>query len=158
MQADARGLKEAVLVAQEQFGPYQLEELIGRGGMGEVFRAFDTVRKRTVALKRLPLRLGADPTFQARFRRESELAARLSEPHIIPIHDYGEIDGQLFIDMPLVSGIDLGDLLERDRARRGQRGRHRLAGGDGSGRGTRSRPRAPGRQAVQHPDRAGFAR
>ena len=116
MQADARGLKETVLVAQEQFGPYQLEELIGRGGMGEVFRAFDTVRKRTVALKRLPLRLGADPTFQARFRRESELAARLSEPHIIPIHDYGEIDGQLYIDMPLVSGIDLGDLLERDGA------------------------------------------
>ena len=103
-------------MAQEQFGPYQLEELIGRGGMGEVFRAFDTVRKRTVALKRLPLRLGADPTFQARFRRESELAARLSEPHIIPIHDYGEIDGQLYIDMPLVSGIDLGDLLERDGA------------------------------------------
>ena len=101
---------------EEQFGPYQLQALIGRGGMGEVFRAFDTVRKRTVALKRLPLRLGADPTFQARFRRESELAARLSEPHIIPIHDYGEIDGQLYIDMPLVSGIDLGDLLERDGA------------------------------------------
>ena len=103
-------------MAQEQFGPYRLEELIGVGGMGEVFRAFDTVRQRTVALKRLPSRLGADPSFQARFRRESELAARLSEPHIIPIHDYGEIDGQLYIDMPLVSGVDLSELLERDGA------------------------------------------
>ena len=105
-----------MLVAQEQFGPYRLEELIGVGGMGEVFRAFDTVRQRTVALKRLPSRLGADAAFQARFRRESELAARLSEPHIIPIHDYGEIDGQLYIDMPLVSGVDLSELLERDGA------------------------------------------
>jgi hypothetical protein len=103
-------------VAQEQFGPYRLEELIGVGGMGEVFRAYDTVRKRTVALKRLPTTLGADESFQARFRRESELAARLSEPHIIPIHDFGEIDGQLYIDMPLVSGVDLSELLERDGA------------------------------------------
>ena len=105
-----------MLVAQEQFGPYRLEELIGVGGMGEVFRAFDTVRKRTVALKRLPPRLGADAAFQARFRRESELAARLSEPHIIPIHDYGEIDGQLYIDMPLVSGVDLSNCWTRDGA------------------------------------------
>jgi hypothetical protein len=102
----------AILVTPEQFGPYRLEELIGRGGMGEVFRAFDTVRKRTVAVKRLPGHLAADASFAARFRRESELAARLSEPHIIPIHDYGEIDGQLYLDMPLVSGVDLATLLE----------------------------------------------
>ena len=91
----------------EQFGHYRLDELIGRGGMGDVYRAFDTVKQRTVALKRLPANLAADHEFQARFRREAELAARLTEPHIIPIHDYGEIDGQLFIDMRLISGTDL---------------------------------------------------
>ena len=95
----------------EEFGPYLLEEEIGHGGMGVVYRAYDTRRDRQVALKRLPRELSADATFQARFRRESRLAARLSEPHIIPIHDFGEIDGVLFLDMRLVAGADLGSLI-----------------------------------------------
>ncbi|MGE0299884.1 MAG: serine/threonine-protein kinase [Pseudonocardia sp.] len=95
----------------EQFGPYRIEDLIGRGGMGEVHRAFDTRRNRRVALKRLPPELASDAGFQSRFRRESELAARLAEPHVIPIHDFGEIDGRLFIDMRLVAGTDLDELL-----------------------------------------------
>ncbi|MGE3660497.1 MAG: serine/threonine-protein kinase [Pseudonocardia sp.] len=98
----------------EQFGPYRLDALLGRGGMGEVHRAYDTVRHRTVALKRLPVERADDPEFQARFRRESALAAQLSEPHIIPIHDFGEIDGQLYIDMRLVEGTDLASVLARD--------------------------------------------
>jgi hypothetical protein len=95
----------------EEFGPYRLEHLIGRGGMGEVHRAWDTRRGRTVALKRLPAPLAGDPEFQARFRRESALAAQLSEPHIIPIHDFGEINGRLFIDMRLVDGTDLASVV-----------------------------------------------
>ncbi|MGI5132360.1 protein kinase domain-containing protein [Pseudonocardia sp. CA-107938] len=97
----------------ERFGPYELVALLGRGGMGEVFRAFDTGRRRTVALKRLPRHLAGDPAYEARFRREAEVAARLTEPHIVPIHDFGEIDGQLFIDMRLVSGRDLGEVISR---------------------------------------------
>ena len=96
-----------------QFGPYRLEELIGRGGMGEVYRAFDTLRKRPVALKRLRPALLDEPEFEARYRAESQLAARLRSAHVIPIHDYGEIDGQLFIDMRLVDGEDMGQRLAR---------------------------------------------
>ena len=98
-------------MAEEMFGQYRLELLLGRGGMGEVYQAFDTVRHRVVAIKRLPPALAADPGFEARFRAESALVARLREPHIIPIHDFGEIDGWLFIDMRLVEGPDLARLL-----------------------------------------------
>jgi serine/threonine-protein kinase len=98
-------------VPPEQFGTYRLEELIGKNGIGETYRAFDTVKERMVALKRLPLHLATDADFQARFRRESKVAAQLREPHVIPIHDFGEIDGQLFLDMRLVEGVDLAALL-----------------------------------------------
>ena len=93
------------------FGRYRLEELLGRGGMGEVWRAFDTATDRTVAIKLLPPQLADDDTFVQRFRREAEAAARLNNPHVIPIHTYGEIDGRLYVDMRLIEGRDLQEVL-----------------------------------------------
>ena len=97
-----------------QVGSYRIDRLLGVGGMGEVYLAYDTDRDRYVALKLLPEALSGDEEYLRRFQRESHIAARLREPHVIPIHDYGEIDGQLFIDMRLVDGVDIGALLETD--------------------------------------------
>ena len=99
---------------QGTFGPYEIEALLGRGGMGDVHRARDTRRERLVALKLLPEALSHDTEYLSRFRREQHVAARLREPHVIPIHDFGEIDGRLYIDMRLVDGKNVSDLLQEN--------------------------------------------
>ncbi|MCV7401147.1 protein kinase [Mycobacterium fragae] len=95
------------------FGKYQLIELLGRGGMGEVWRAHDTAMDRTVAIKILPAEISQDEVFQQRFRREAHAAARLRNPHVVPIHTHGEVDGRLYVDMALIEGRDLQSILER---------------------------------------------
>ena len=95
-----------------RFGPYELRSLIGTGAMGEVYRAYDTVKDRMVALKLLRGETAADPGFQQRLWRECRKVTRLQEPHVLPLHDFGEIDGVPFIDMHLVDdGGSLKDLL-----------------------------------------------
>lgn len=89
------------------FGKYRLIELMGRGGMGEVWRAYDADTDRVVALKILPSAVSNDEVFQQRFRREAHATARLNSPHLIPIHTYGEINGRLYVDMRLIEGHDL---------------------------------------------------
>ncbi len=96
-----------------QFGHYRMEGLIARGGMGEVHRAYDTQHDRVVAVKLLNAHLVDDDAFRRRFIREARAAARLREPHVIPIHAYGEIDGRLYLDMRLVEGDDVSTVLAR---------------------------------------------
>ena len=87
------------------FGRYEIRSRIGAGGMGEVYQAYDTSKGRIVAIKLLRPELAAHAGFQERFRRESRLAACLQEPHVIPVHDWGEINGVLYIDMRFVEGV-----------------------------------------------------
>src|ERR1700751_1987818 len=94
------------------FGKYEIRRLLGKGGMGEVYEAYDTGKGRSVALKILTDQYAQDETFRARFLRESRAAAILQEPHVIPIHDWGEIDDVLYIDMRLVQGRTLHELLK----------------------------------------------
>src|SRR6202171_5549406 len=89
---------------------------MGVGESGEVYRAYGTVKGRIVAVKLLRAEMAADPAFQERFRRESRLAARLQEPHVIPVHDFGDIGGVLYIDMRLVEGASLKDELRANGA------------------------------------------
>lgn len=95
---------EEGLVEGTPFGRYRLLEMLGRGGMGEVWRAHDTMTERLVAVKVLPPQWAEDEVFQQRFRREAHAAASLNEPHVVPIHDYGEIDGRLYVEMRLIEG------------------------------------------------------
>ena len=95
------------------FGHYHLRLLLGRGGMGEVYEAEDTRKERVVALKLLPVAMSHDPVFRKRLQREARSAGRLQEPHVVPIHDYGEIDGVLYVDMRLIEGTDLRKMLSR---------------------------------------------
>ena len=93
---------------------YRVESLLGRGGMSVVYLAEDLRLKRRVALKLLAAGLAEDESFRERFLRESELAASIDHPNIVPIYEAGETDGLLFIAMRYVEGRDLR---ERLRAR-----------------------------------------
>ncbi|WP_067821660.1 serine/threonine-protein kinase [Nocardia inohanensis] len=101
------------MTQQLSFGRYTLEHLLGAGGMGQVWAAFDNQTRRRVAVKVLPAELARDDAYRTRFLREAEVTAGLQEPHVIPIHSFGEIDGQLYIDMALIAGDDVGTMLRR---------------------------------------------
>ena len=101
------------LLQETTFGKYRLIDLMGRGGMGEVWRAYDADTDRVVALKILPSAVSNDEVFQQRFRREAHATARLNSPHLIPIHTYGEINGRLYVDMRLIEGHDLQWMLNQ---------------------------------------------
>ncbi|WIG59662.1 MAG: serine/threonine protein kinase [Ktedonobacterales bacterium] len=85
-------------------GHYQLSALLGAGGMAEIYRAHDDRLNREVAIKVLPVVLAADPAYVTRFRSEAQHVANLRHPNIVPVFDYGEQDGLLYIVMPLLPG------------------------------------------------------
>lgn len=93
---------------------YRIEAVIGRGGMSAVYLAEDRKLRRMVALKLLAPELAEDGKFRERFVRESQLAASLDHPNIIPIFEAGEADGSLYIAMRYVKGTDLKRLIEQE--------------------------------------------
>jgi streptogramin lyase len=96
------------------FVGYRIEGLIGRGGMGVVYRAYDLRLKRNVALKLVAPELVLDDAFRARFERETELAMALEHPNVVPIYDAGDVDGRLYMAMRLVEGSDLRAILRAE--------------------------------------------
>ena len=100
----------------ERFGGYTIESLLGRGGMGSVYLATHERLQRKVALKVIAPELAEDEDFRSRFLRESQLAASLDHPHVIPIYDADEVDGVLYLAMRYVDGPSLRELI-RERGR-----------------------------------------
>jgi serine/threonine protein kinase len=101
-------------IGEELLG-YRLEELVGRGGMGVVYRATDMRLKRSVALKLVAPELSQDDRFRKRFLAETELVTSLEHPNVVPIYDAGDVGGQLYLAMRYVEGSDLKARLARDR-------------------------------------------
>ena len=96
-----------------QLREYELQEKLGEGGMGVVYRAVHSRLKRTVAIKTLPPEKLARPEVVARFHREMEAIGQLDDPHIVRAHDAGEVDGTHYLVMEFVKGLDLRQLQER---------------------------------------------
>ena len=95
---------------------FRIDAVIGRGGMGVVYRATQLALERPVAIKLIASERAHDPEFRARFERESKLAASIEHPNVIPVYEAGDDDGLLFIAMRLVEGTDLAQVLERGGA------------------------------------------
>jgi len=119
--ANADGIVEQVLhrPGERRLEPtaiiagYRIEEVLGRGGMGVVYRATQLALGREVAIKLIASERSDDPVFRERFTSESRIAASIEHANVIPVYEAGEDDGLLFIAMRLVEGFDLGRLLAR---------------------------------------------
>jgi formylglycine-generating enzyme required for sulfatase activity/cephalosporin-C deacetylase-like acetyl esterase len=99
------------LIPGTKFGPYEIQALLGAGGMGEVYRAQDTRLQRTVAIKVLPAHLSSDPDLHARFQQEAKSISGLQHPNICVVHDIGSQDGVDFMVMEYVAGQTLDKLI-----------------------------------------------
>ena len=96
-----------ILAAGQRLGPYEIVGTLGRGGMGEVYRAHDRRLGRDVAIKILPPSVADNPARRARFEREAQALSQLSHPHICAIYDVGDADGLAYLVMELVDGESL---------------------------------------------------
>jgi predicted Ser/Thr protein kinase len=111
--ADTDPLRETLKVALGT--QYQVERLLGRGGMGAVYLAREMALDREVAIKVLPADRSASADSRERFRREARTAAKLSHPNIVPLHTFGEVDGTMYFVMGYVRGESLASRLNRER-------------------------------------------
>lgn len=118
--ADSDGVVEQVLATTTGPKPieptaiiagYRIEEILGRGGMGVVYRSRQLALDREVAIKLIATDRAQDPVFRERFKAESRIAASIEHANVIPVYEAGEDNGLLFIAMRLVDGFDLGQLL-----------------------------------------------
>ena len=103
------------LTSGTKLGPYEIHEQLGAGGMGEVYRATDTRRDRTVAIKVLPEHLADDATRRERFEREAKAVSSLNHPHIYALYDVGHQDGTHYLVMEHVDGETLQKRLKKGR-------------------------------------------
>jgi eukaryotic-like serine/threonine-protein kinase len=101
------------LLSGSRLGPYEILDLLGAGGMGEVYRARDTRLDRTVALKVLPDSLASDEPSRARLQREAKAISALNHPHICALYDLGRIDATDFLVLELLEGETLAARLSR---------------------------------------------
>jgi CHASE2 domain-containing sensor protein/predicted Ser/Thr protein kinase len=120
VESELRSLSESIDRLVEKIGPgetigdYRIEELLGKGGMGVVYRATQLSLDRQVALKLIVPELAEDSEFRARFQREAMLAASIDHPNVVPVYEAGEHGGLLFLAMRLVDGVDLRQLLQQE--------------------------------------------
>src|SRR6516225_2020499 len=113
--ASLSALAAGTLTPGTEFGPrYRIESLLGRGGMGAVYKAYDKDLNRVVALKLVRPELTADASSMQRFKQELLLASKISHKNILRIHDLGDVGGVKFISMAYVEGEDLHHVLGRE--------------------------------------------
>jgi len=110
---DSSGRSLAARLAEALGDAYTIEGEIGRGGMGVVYRARDERLQRRVAIKVLPPELAFQQDIRERFTREAQTAARLSHPHIVPIHSVGEGQGLVYFVMGYVDGESVAARIRR---------------------------------------------
>lgn len=101
------------LTAGQHIGQYEIRDKLGEGGMGAVYRAEQSAIGRSVAIKVLSTNFADDPESLDRFKREVDIIAQLEHPHVLPVYDFGQIDGSPYIVMRFMGG---GSLLDRLRA------------------------------------------
>ena len=99
------------MISGTKLGPYEIESLLGVGGMGEVYRARDTRLQRTVAIKVLPAHLSSNPDLHARFEQEAKSISALQHPNVCVVHDIGSQDGIDFMVMEYVAGQTVDKLI-----------------------------------------------
>ncbi len=136
-------------------GRYELEKLVGSGGMSNVFRAHDRLLERTVALKILHEQYTRDEDYVERFRREARAVAQLAHPNIVTVIDRGEQEGRQFIVFEYIDGENLKELSNRGPLEVGEAIGLVLQVGTGAVVRARAGPRPPGRQAPERPPQRG---